>query len=63
MEGIRFLLQCVPLSEHPTLFLMHLYRFAEHVLVGVMFDLEAHYLPVAATLGGVERPGDGDHLS
>ena len=38
-EGTRFLLQCARLSERPTLLLMHLQIFAEHVLLGVMVGL------------------------
>ena len=37
------------INEHPTLLLMHLLIFAEHVLLGVMVDLEEHGLPPATT--------------
>ena len=33
---------------------MHLLSFAEHVLVGVMVELEAHCLPVTTTSDGGE---------
>ena len=40
----RCLLLCACLSEHPTL-------LSEHVFVGVMVDLAAHWFPPATTLG------------
>ena len=52
-------MQCVPLSEHPTLLTASI-RICRAYKVGVMVDLEAHGLPAATILaeGGV----NWDHL-
>ena len=49
LEGTKLSLQCIPPSEHPTLLLMHLYRFAEYNSEGVRVDLKC-FLPEANIL-------------
>ena len=65
LELTRFPLQCAHLSERPTLLLMRLLISAEHVLVGVMVDLEEHCFPPVgwSNLGtGITFPSDSGTL-